>query len=64
MSKKMPVRFMETGDTHVAVNSFNAEELEFSKEREGEDAQVEAENGPTRKDLRNSSNRQSDNKDR
>ena len=52
MSKKMPDRFMETGDAHVASESFTADELNFLKSEDDEEADTEEIDGPQKEDLR------------
>ncbi len=61
MSKKMPDRFMETGDTHVSGKSFTADELEFLKSEDDEKVCTEDRNGPQKEDIRHSSGRKNSN---
>jgi hypothetical protein len=64
MSKKMPERFMETGDTHVSGMSFDASDVPDFALKDNTDGEIRVENddGTKRKDIRCSPARQINNK--
>jgi hypothetical protein len=58
MSKKLPDRFMETGDNHVTDQSFTAEELKISDKSEDDETYPdETDDGSQGKNLRARSRR-------